>query len=872
MNIVNKLTLRQLMLNKKRTIVTIIGTIISAAMITAVATLGLSFMDIVRRQTIADGGEWHVIYKDVNKSQYDAINADKETKLTLISRESGYAPLESGENLNKPYLYIMEYNTAAFENFPVKLTQGRLPERPDEIVISEAVYQNAKVNYKIGDKLTLDIGQRFSEEESEEPMVLDQTYSLQRDGDEIKEYLTSELTKTYTIVGMIERPTWEYTWSPGYTALSYIDENTVTAKETFHTSVVVKHINNKLFAYAGQLAEKNGIESFGYNNELLRYYGVIKDDSLRSMLFTLSGIIMVIIVVGSVSLIYNAFAISVSERSRYLGMLSSVGATKRQKRNSVFFEGAVIGAISIPIGIVAGYVGLGITYLFINPMFKQSLGSTEGFQLKVYPSSVLVAVLISAVTIFISTYIPARRASNVSAIDAIRQSMDVKIKGRQVKTSKITRKVFGIEAELGLKNLKRYRGRYKATVFSLIISMMLFLVVSAFTDNIRRSMGLTLDGINFDIQASVDNTLDEERDAMIQEMLSLEDITENTRVDVLDVKTLLKETNVADHVKSMGEDYLENGKYPYYITLNVLDDAALERYTKEAGVDYKSIANSDQPTAIVIDYLKYKDQQQDKFIETKSVKVKPGERFDLSFSDPETGNDITLNSVEVAALTDVYPMGIVSMGRVPSFHIIMSQDSFQKIIAGNEDMIAETMNTKVYFKSDNPLRLQENLEELQNKYGVSRLDIYNVYQFRQNEEQMVLLMSVFTYAFIILITAICVANIINTISTSISLRKREFAMLKSVGMTPKGFNKMLNYESIFYGLKSVLYGIPISIGVMYLMHQTLYTTFEFPFTLPVDSMIFVIVAIFTIVGVAMLYSSNKVKKENIIDALKQEIV
>ena len=95
---------------------------------------------------------------------------------------------------------------------------------------------------------------------------------------------------------------------------------------------------------------------------LLRYYGVTANDQLRMTLFSLAGIIMSVIIIGSVALIYNAFAISVSERARHLGMLSSVGATKKQKRNSVFFEGAVIGAISIPIGILAGIAGIGITF------------------------------------------------------------------------------------------------------------------------------------------------------------------------------------------------------------------------------------------------------------------------------------------------------------------------------------------------------------------------------------------------------------------------------------------------------------------------------------------------------------------------------
>lgn len=137
---------------------------------------------------------------------------------------------------------------------------------------------------------------------------------------------------------------------------------------------------------------------------------------------------------------------------------------------------------------------------------------------------------------------------------------------------------------------------------------------------------------------------------------------------------------------------------------------------------------------------------------------------------------------------------------------------------------------------------------------------------------MMLLISVFTYAFLALITAICIANIINTISTSITLRKREFAMLKSVGITPGSFNRMLNYESIFYGIKALIYGIPISIAVMYLVYRSLMENFDFAFSLPLTSIGIVIVSVFLIVGSAMLYSSSKVRKENIIDALRQEII
>ncbi len=872
MNIVNKLTLRQLILNKKRTLVTILGTIISAAMITAVATLGLSFMDLMQRQSIASDGEWHAIYKDVNKQQLEGIQSNKKIKTAILSREVGFSNLQGSQNNNKPYLYIKEFNREGFNNFPITLEEGRLPERPNEIIISQAILSNAKVNYKIGDTIELTIGNRISSLEDTSGEEMNQGYSLQWDEDRVAEYLTEEKKQTYTIVGIMERPYWEFTWSPGYTVLSYLEENTVSTEETFDVSVIFKKVDNKLFQYAEEIAKDNDVLETGFNNDLLRYYGVIKDDSVRDMLFTLTGMILVIIMIGSVSLIYNAFAISVSERSRYLGMLSSVGATKRQKRNSVFFEGFMIGAISIPLGILSGYLGLAITYIFINPLIKGALDVSVGFRLVIYPSSLITSILVSGATILISTYIPARKASNISAIDAIRQVTEVKISRKQVRTSKITRKIFGIEGELGLKNLKRNRGRYKATVFSLIISMILFLVVSAFTQYLKKALVMTQDGINFDIQTTIYDENEEQVEDIIDRITKLEHIDEVSRIKTFNATTWIKEEAIADYLIPYKETSLVEGKYPYTITINVLDDNALEKYAKNLGIEVKNLKNPEQLSAVVVDTLRYKDKAKDIYIETKAVQTKVGDKFELSVISSENAEvELPLKPIKVATLTDQLPMGVMALGNIAGFHVIISQSVYDKLVEGQEDTISTSLNSEVYFNSKNPLRLQEELEEIQEDVGVSNLFIYNVYQFKQREQQVLLLVSVFTYAFIILITAICIANIINTISTSIALRKREFAMLKSVGITPKSFNKMLNYESIFYGIKALIYGLPISILVIYWMHNALMSSFDFSFLLPMKSICIVIVSVFIIVGTAMLYSSSKVKKDNIIDALKQEI-
>lgn len=207
-------------------------------------------------------------------------------------------------------------------------------------------------------------------------------------------------------------------------------------------------------------------------------------------------------------------------------------------------------------------------------------------------------------------------------------------------------------------------------------------------------------------------------------------------------------------------------------------------------------------------------------------------------------------------------MGVHS-AMVGGINIIVSEQVFDKL---TNDTMSKDIQSRLNLNSTDPLATQQAIEEMKER----NIYVQNVYQNRQNSEQMIMLMSIFTYGFIALITLISIANIFNTISTSISLRKREFAMLKSVGMTPNGFNKMINYESVFYGIKSLLYGLPISIVIMYLIYRSMMSSFSYGFTLPWMSILCVIAAVFIIVSAAMLYSSSKVKKENIIDALKQE--
>ncbi|WP_438431620.1 ABC transporter permease [Gorillibacterium sp. sgz500922] len=887
MNVLNRLTVRQLKLNRRRTLITLLGVIISVAMITAVASLGTSFVDFLQRGTKAESGNWHVLYKAVSPEQAKGIQADKHTDIASFSQDIGYAKLAGSQNVDRPYLFLRGYDRNGYENFPIKLKEGRLPATPEELVISEAIEPSSGVKFSIGDKLTLEVGDRILEQATGELPAgsrLTQNTPLQwNEKSEPNETFKPISSRSYTVVGVIERPPWEPANSPGYTAMSYLDIAKLKPGETVNASVAVKKVTKSIFTHAENLSKELGItEKIQYNTDLLRYYGVMKEDNLRKTLYSILGIIMVIILVGSVSLIYNAFAISVSERSRQLGMLSSVGATRKQKKRSVFFEGGVIGLISIPIGLAAGLAGMGITLRLLQPLIRAGMGVPVDLELVVSPLTLLLAAAISIVTILISTYNPARRASRISAMDAIRQSQDVRLTGKAVKTSRLTRKVFGFEAEIALKNLKRNKRRYRATVFSLIVSLVLFLTVSTFTFYLHKSVEISQSNYNFDIQIHranenaygglyTEGLKPEETLGLFNQIAAMDKVKESAVTYRLDAGTLVAPGQATERAKqdlaNSGET-APTGKFPYYVQIISLNDEAFRRYANEVGVNPEALMNAKSPSAIVVDTATYRQQKDGKFVKVKTIQLKEGDTLPLTVEVGDPLKKEPVGTLTAVRLTDKLPLGVTQYEEPRTVFAVLPLSAFKAMekAAYGPDSVQPTLS----LKSDDPIGLQTDIEKW--KSAESRTDIYtwNVYKSRQSDRQMMQIINVFAYGFVSLITAISTANIFNTISTSIALRKREFAMLRSVGMTPKSFNKMIRFESLFYGIKTLLYGLPISFVVMLLLFKSLSGTFSFVFSIPWTSVLIGIGAVFVIVGASMLYSGSKVRKENILDGLRTE--
>jgi len=898
MNVFNKVTLQSLKKNKTRTIVTIIGIILSAAMICAVTTFASSMMNYAKETTIYTDGNWHACERNTTFQKYNDILYSGKTEQTVYLQQLGYAYAEGCKNEYKPYIYVLGAGKGAEEVLPIHMISGRYPTSPDEILLPEHLYTNGGVKYSLGDTVTLELGQRMLDGEA---LTQGSPCYFTKYGDAVfnGEALVVGQTRTYTVVGFYERLSWriEGTTAPGYTAITLADET--PDPECAYDVYFRMEDPQDTYAFMEEMGVKN------YNTKLLMYSGTFVADSFSQMLYSLCAIVIALIMLGSVAVIYNAFSISVSERTKQFGLLSSVGATKSQLRRMVLTEAMVVSAIGIPLGVLAGVGGIGITLLLIGDKFQSMTGMPIDMRISVSPASIMIAAVIALTTVLLSAWIPSKRATKVSAVEAIRQNLDVNAKGREVKTSKLTYKLFGLPGVLAKKHYKRNKKKYRTTVLSLFMSIVLFVSASAFTDYLMEMVlgGFGPAGYDLRMEASV-NAFDAlTPDELLAQMKAARSVTggayymEYVWLPTIETKDLTEE----------GLDYLNKNEGPsdsqtsrrVSTYISFVDDATFKALLDEHGLSQEKFMDPEHPLGIAVDGLT---------------------RFDLHTKKYETTKLFSSNTFTLAEQTPVVIPGYYYAGETtdPNGNISALYRKADAGVDGPEERwlstgeatrkvelhIGKTVYEKPFFLSASygarviyPISLQDKifpeLNEAQIGYyfmlisdnhtasftalkavltdnGFNENNLQDIAQQEESDRNLITIIRVFVYGFILVICLIAAANVFNTISTNISLRRREFAMLKSVGMTQKGFHKMMNFECLLYGTKALLYGLPVSCGITYLIYLSIMEGYETTFHLPWMAIGIAVLSVFLVVGATMMYSMSKVKKDNPIDALKNE--
>jgi len=847
MSILNRLTIKNLRLNKKRTIVTIIGIILSTALMVGIGLLFSSFQDLMIRDTIGYNGKYEANYGDVDLNK---LNNIKDKDFTYFyEKPIGFSKIESS-NEYKPYMYITSVNKEYFDE--LKLIEGSFPKNENEAVISNHVITNGGLNYKVGDIVTFKYGKRNIEGNG----TLANSEFV--DG----EFLTNEGTHTYKIVGIVERSNFENYSACGYTAFT-LDVNNDKGSVNLY---VMFNKNKKIIKQSEELAKRlNYDNDINYNSTLLALYGESTYGNVMTTMVSMMMIMLALVSIGCIIVIYNSFAISVMERKKEFGLLSSIGATKRQLSHTVFFEAVFVGVIGIILGILGAYIGIGCVVLVINNLIGDML------EYKLYlvtnPLFIIIPVIFMIIVIGASAFIPSRRASKVSPIEAIRQNDDIKINKKKIRTSKLVNKLFGIEGEIALKNIKRNKKKYRVTVVSLFISIVLFISFSSYMNYTLNTASSVMGEVPYDYQISYfgdDPNNDKEALDKINEIVKSSDVKEYVSYSVSNLSIIGNYTYSDEYLDFYKSAYGENGikalnnlKYQY-ISIYILDDNSYNKYKKLIGLDKDSV--------ILLNKFKGVSYGNNKRVNYNIPVINNG-NINIKICNFDNDEDVDATKYCNKNIDNIFVTNksfdlIEEFSYMGDFKLIVNKKLYDSISDSS------THYTQFNIISDNTNNIDKLTKEL-DKY--SNVNYTNIKEAMKQANNLILVVKILMYGFISLVTLIGVTSVFNTISTSMALRKREFAVLRSIGLTNRGFNKILFFESLFFGMKSLIFAIPVSIGITVLIHYALADMVSIStIIIPWKYIIISIVSVFVIVLLTMMYSTSKIKKHNIIEQIREE--
>lgn len=859
MNVFHVFARRCLKENRTRTTVTIIGIVLSMALFTAVIEGAYSGIQFLVRGEMEKSGSWLGMYCEVDGGDEEKIESCREVKDTVSWQTVGWAEIGS-ENEYKPYLMIQSVEDSFTDLVQINLSAGRMPENDSELLLPTHLYSNGAVSISLGDVLELEVGKRMSN-----GYILSSHMSYIDDGSEA--ILETELKK-YTVVGFYERfnPDIEFFDCPGYTAIT-------TGAGGYRKDVFFTLNNPRRFEKVtqdGVLAELG--QKLIRHNDLLDFYGVTRYSGINALIGGFAAVLVVLVSFGSISLIYNSFAISVNERVRLFGILKSVGATKKQIKSTMLYEASFLAFIAIPIGLVVGCVGIGITLYALRDSFNAFVDVNRNTQMKLVlnPIALLASVLACYITILISAYIPARKAIKLSPVDSIRQADDIKIRPRDVRTSKLTLKLFGFEGMMAAKNFKRSKKRYRSVVFSLFTSVVLFVSASSFCSYLNSSVGAYSSedpGADICYYMAADSFEEAKKTAQLLQTVPGVNNTLILAEGWMYSAEVSKDALTKGYMEAAGLGQEDQDKVIMDIKVQIVDDASFSRFCRENKLDESKYRNTSAPCGIFINNVGVHTTD-----EKGNYKYVPAMIF-RDDSVPMYLKGRVWDPDEPEKLQQIYVTDLVEKS-VPGFSynqeaVVYPECQAEHLFGKGSETEIVSMKT-LFFEAENHAAVFDKMKTLLVENGMDSASLMDLAEGQESTRMIVKVVNVFSYGFIILISLIALVNVFNTISTNIILRRREFAMLKSLGLSEKGFSKMMRCECLIYGLKGLGFGLPASVLVTYWIYTIVEDVYDRGFYMPPLSIIIAVGSVFIVVFSTMIYSSNKIRHDNLIDALKNE--
>ena len=859
MNLYTSLTLRYLKQNKRRTLVTIIGIILATALICGIGNICTSFMDYQMRDEIQSSGSFYATFTDIDKE-----------KASVITKSSGVSEYGYKKNLgsviwdkkNSTSLDINVFDKNTINSFQITLKKGSYPKNESELIVTQDLLN--KWNKKIGDKITLNLGE----------LIYDDMGMISK--------LKNPQKTTFKIVGTLDKAP----YNSKLFAIAGFDINTVNKNEKFDVSICTKNPKD-IYKTAISIGKNIGLaqkdnpqdESYNYdeqanlyfkdieyNEGLLRLLGASSYSNINITLLLIVGLVASLVIIATIATIYNSFSIAISERKKQFGILNSIGATKSQIMKLVFLEGFLVSIVGIPIGLLSGTVAIDIVFKVIKTFFKTSMFGELDLRVVFSPIVLIISTLVILLTIFISALIPAINAAKISPLEAIKNSSNLKV--GKIKSSKLVKKIFKTEGELAYKNLRRNKGKFRITLFSLVISIVIFISFNGFVDMFIEANQINYGSITNDLTLYENNLLTKEE---VQKT-----IDELKKINGLKDVAIDKGYNLNVHVdeKNINKDLRESLKQSDYVdmdnsTYNFFDsklytpgDFSISNIKLSEGKFDRKTAKAENGV-ILVRYSYQESLAKKGKVVLSNYKVGDTLNCTITSYDSDGKESAKEVKLKILAITDEILTGNNQYPET-SFGVVAYDDLIPSL------GITDDKSSSIYYVATN--QEKSTRDEVKKVAEENNLSVIDSIDEAQKLEQTMNVMKIFVYGFIVVISLVSVTNIINTISTNINLRKREFAIIKSIGVTPQGFKKMIYMESILYGILSLLYGIPIGICMNVIMNRILEGMITVQTLIPYKSILICIISIFIITFIASYIPLKKISKENIIDNIRQESI
>lgn len=946
MNLMKRLTLKNLKLNRKRTIVTIVGIILATALLSALVTLVSSFQYSMIEYQKQKDGDFHVKFSNVKMSELSEFKNNRNIESTFETMGMGFAKLDGCKNEDKPYAYVMATDEAGFERGCFHLIEGRMAKNEDEIVIPRHLKTNGRIDIKVGDEITLDVGKRY---DSNTESVIGENCAYEHEA----ETLTDTVTKRYKVVGIMERPGYkmeDYS-AAGYTFVTYSDElaaidngskseageaDTTLTVYSRYTQKALRNkdavtadiigVDEKLLAKANNSSvEMTAEESDRFLKEmenakydiymnvfLISYECVFPIDGSFKALFTVAAVVALIIILTSVYCIKNSFNISITEKIRQYGMLASVGATRRQIKSSVKTEAAMLGVVGIPVGTMSGILASLILVKVVNALSAGWLNFALSFHTSL--PALILAVILSIATIYFSAIGSARRAAKVTPLEAIRNTKEIKIKSAKLKTPAVIGRIWGIGGVISYKNIKRNNKKYRTTVTSIVICSVTFIVISYFMSMAFSVVGMSYASVDFNIgiNMSCKKDLDIEK---LSELLSGIEGAKDYLVGAGYYFDVDKPEYTKEYGEYCGQLYDDSEDVSQEFLITVLDDKSYDKYASDAGIKNANTG------AILVNKGTFDvyNEKSSKYVkeEMELYKYKAGDTIECGYNvyddassddnaaegdtesstddnnavegDTESGtednsgyvDEETINNgvrktvdVTIAGVTDKVPIGYKGYGNTTL--LFMNQKGFESLWADGKsnELKPGHASYSAYVVAENADEYQDTFEkETEENPEYSQISFYvsNMDKQMRDEKSLFTLLGVFAYGLIVVIALIGITNIINTLSTGMELRSREFATLRSIGMTDKQFAGMVRLESVFISVKALVIGVPLGILISYLLCVMMNRMDDaIIYEPPYKAIILCIVVVIMLIYAIMKLSMTKLRHNNIIETIKNE--